>query len=336
LSLDVDGLLVNQHGGVIVGWGTALPPTIVSNTDLTSILDTSDEWIIERSGVHSRRAATGPFVSPAPPLNPPGGLGTTAALAIEAGQRALHSAGTRPEEIGFLVLCTSTPDQLMPATSATVAGALGITGGAVDLNAACAGFTYGLITAAGLVAAGSEKVLLIGAETMTRTLNWADRTNAFLFGDGAGALVLEAVSGPGSLLGWDAGVDGTLVELLYVNHGSGMVMRGQEVFRKAVRSTTESVHAAFKQAGVEADEIALFVPHQANQRIMEAIADRVGIPHDRIASVIDSTGNTSSASIPLALVAAIEQGRLAPGDNILFAGFGAGMSWASLVWRWEP
>jgi 3-oxoacyl-[acyl-carrier-protein] synthase-3 len=267
-------------------------------------------------------------------LNPPGGIGTTAALAIEAGRGALDSAGTRAEEISFLVLCTSTPDQLMPATSSTVAGVLGIAGGAVDLNAACAGFTYGLITAAGLLATGSRKVLLIGAETMTRTLNWGDRTNAFLFGDGAGALVLESVSGPGSLLAWDAGVDGTLVELLYVDHGSGMVMRGQEVFRRAVRATTDSVNAALKNAGVEATEIALFVPHQANQRIMEAIADRVGIPNDRIASVIDSTGNTSSASIPLALVSAIEQGRLSPGDLVLFAGFGAGMSWASVVWRW--
>jgi len=325
---------VSEHGGVITGWGTALPPTIVSNKDLTSILDTTDEWIVERSGVHARRAATGPFVSPAPPLNPPGGLGTTASLAIEAGQRALASAGARAEEISFIVVCTSTPDQVMPATSSTVAGVLGITGGAVDLNAACAGFTYGLITAAGLVAAGSRKVLLIGAETMTRTLNWEDRTNAFLFGDGAGALVLEAVSGPGALMGWDAGVDGTLVELLYVDHGSGMIMRGQEVFRRAVRATTESVQAALTQAGVGAGDIALFVPHQANQRIMEAIADRAGIPHDRIASVIDRTGNTSSASIPLALVAAIEEDRLAPGDLILFAGFGAGMSWASVVWRW--
>jgi 3-oxoacyl-[acyl-carrier-protein] synthase-3 len=177
-------------------------------------------------------------------------------------------------------------------------------------------------------------VLLIGAETMTRTLNWQDRTNAFLFGDGAGALVLEAVSGPGSLLGWDAGVDGTLVDLLYVDHGDGMVMRGQEVFRRAVRATGDSVNAALKHAGVGAAEISLFIPHQANQRIMEAIAGRVGIPNDRIASVIDSTGNTSSASIPLALVAAIDEGRLHQGDLILFAGFGAGMSWSSVVWRW--
>ena len=325
---------MSERGCVITGWGSALPPLVVTNADLVSILDTSDEWIFERSGVRARRAATGPFVSPTPDSPPPGGLGTTAALAIEAGRQALESAGAHADEISFVLVCTSTPDQVMPATSAAVAGALGISGGAVDLNAACAGFSYGLITAAGMVATGARKVLLIGADTMTRTLNWEDRTNAFLFGDGAGAVVLEAADGPGSLLGWDAGVDGTLVELLYVDHGSGMVMRGQEVFRRAVRATVDSASAALQQAGVRGEEIALFVPHQANQRIMEAIAERLDIPNERIASVVDWTGNTSSASIPLALVQAIAQDRLRPGDHLLFAGFGAGMTWASVVWRW--
>jgi 3-oxoacyl-[acyl-carrier-protein] synthase-3 len=327
--------LVSERGCAIAGWGSALPPLVVTNADLVSILDTSDEWIVERSGVRARRAATGPFVSPAPVPSPPGGLGTTAALAIEAGRGALESAGARADDISFVLLCTSTPDQVMPATSAAVAGALGISGGAVDLNAACSGFSYGLITAAGLVATGAKKILLIGADTMTRTLNWEDRTNAFLFGDGAGAVVIEAVDGPGSLLGWDVGVDGTLVELLYVDHGSGMVMRGREVFRRAVRATVESATAALRQADLRGDEIALFVPHQANQRIMEAIAERLGIPNERIASVVDWTGNTSSASIPLALDQALGQGRLHSGDNVLFAGFGAGMTWASAVWRWS-
>jgi 3-oxoacyl-[acyl-carrier-protein] synthase III len=326
--------LVSERGCVITGWGSALPPTVITNTDLESTLDTSDAWIIERSGVRTRRAATGPFVAGEPPPHPPGGLGTTAGLAVEAGRQAMESAGVGGDEIGFVVLCTTTPDQVMPATSSAVAGALGITGGAVDVNAACAGFSYGLITAAGMLATGAERVLLIGAETMTRTLNWEDRTNAFLFGDGAGAVVLETTSGPGSLLGWDVGVDGTLVDLLYVDHGAGMVMRGQEVFRRAVRATVDSANAALRQAKLDAGAVTLFVPHQANQRIMEAIAERLGIPAERIASVVDWTGNTSSASIPLALVHAIEQGRLAPGDIILFAGFGAGMTWASVVWRW--
>lgn len=326
---------MSERGCVITGWGTALPPTVVTNKDLESILDTSDEWIVERSGVRTRRAATGPFVSPAPAVHPSGGLGTTAVLAIEAGRQALASANSPPEDIDFVLLCTTTPDQVMPGTSSAVAGALGITGGAVDLNVACAGFTYGLITAAGMLSTGARKVLLIGAETMTRTLNWEDRTNAFLFADGAGALVLESVRGPGSLLGWDAGVDGSLVNLLYVDHGQGMIMRGQEVFRKAVRAAVDSANAALQLAKVEAADVALFVPHQANQRIMEAIADRIGIPHDRIASVIEWTGNTSSASIPLALVDAIGEGRLQPGDTVLFVGFGAGMTWASVVWRWQ-
>jgi 3-oxoacyl-[acyl-carrier-protein] synthase-3 len=222
----------------------------------------------------------------------------------------------------------------MPATSSTVAGALGITGGAVDVNAACAGFTYGLITAGALVSAGVGKVLLIGAETMSRITNWEDRTNAFLFGDGAGAVVLDSVPGPGSLLGWDLGVDGSLVDHLYADHGSGMVMNGKEIFRQAVRATVGSATTALKQASVGVEEIALFVPHQANQRIMDAVADRLGISHERIASVIDHTGNTSAASIPLALVDAVEAGRLNPGDLVLLAGFGAGMTWASAVWRW--
>jgi 3-oxoacyl-[acyl-carrier-protein] synthase-3 len=326
--------LVKERGCVISGWGGALPSTVVTNSDLETILDTSDAWIVERSGVRTRRAATGPFVSPTPPLHPPGGLGTTAALAIEAGRRALESAAARPDEIGLVLLCTTSPDQLMPATSSVVAGALGITGGAVDLNAACAGFTYGLVTAAGMLSTGAQKVLLIGAETMSRVISWENRTNAFLFGDGAGALVLQAVSGPGSLLGWDMGVDGSLVDLLYADHGAGMEMRGQEVFRRAVRATVESATTALREAKVSPEEVTLFVPHQANQRIMEAIADRLGIGNDRIASVVESTGNTSSASIPLALIDAVTQGRLAQGDIILFVGFGAGMTWASVVWRW--
>jgi 3-oxoacyl-[acyl-carrier-protein] synthase-3 len=231
-------------------------------------------------------------------------------------------------------VCTTTPDQLIPATSAATSAALGIGGGAMDLNGACAGFTYGLVTAAGLLGVGMRRILVVGAETLTRATNWADRTNAFLFGDGAGAVLVEAVPGDGSLLGWDLGVDGSLVSLLYADHGSGMAMRGQEVFRRAVRVTVESATASMDRAKVTAADIALFVPHQANVRIMEAAASRLHIPADRIASVVASTGNTSSASIPLALIDAAEAGRVGEGDLILLAGFGAGMTWASAVWRW--
>jgi 3-oxoacyl-[acyl-carrier-protein] synthase-3 len=323
-------------GAAITGWGSALPPQLVTNDDIATLFETTDEWIVERSGIHTRRAATGPFVTPQPPHHPPDGLGTTAELAVEAGRLAIDRAGVSASEIGLLLLCTTTPDQLIPATSAATAAALGIGGGAMDLNAACAGFTYGLVTAAGLVATGMPRVLLIGAETLSRATNWADRSNAFLFGDGAGAVIVEAVPGDGCLLGWDLGVDGRLVSLLYADHGSGMVMRGQEVFRKAVRATVESARASMERAKVSIDDIALFVPHQANIRIMDAAATRLGLPLDRVASVIDSTGNTSSASIPLALVDAVEQDRLHPGDLVLLAGFGAGMTWASAVWRWGP
>ncbi len=321
-------------GAAITGWGTALPERIVTNADIATLFETTDEWIVERSGIHTRRAATGPFVTEAPPAHPEGGLGTTATLAMQAGREAMQRAGVDPADIGLLLLCTTTPDQLIPASSAAASAALGIGGGAMDLNAACAGFTYGLVTAAGLVGAGMDRVLLIGAETLTRATNWEDRSNAFLFGDGAGAVVVEAVPGESSLLGWDLGVDGTLVPLLYANHGSGMVMRGQEVFRKAVRVTVESAQASMERAKVSIDDIALFVPHQANLRIMDAAASRLGLAPDRIAAVIDRTGNTSSASIPLALVDAVEKGRVRDGDLILLAGFGAGMTWASAVWRW--
>lgn len=323
-------------GATVIGWGWAVPERVVANDEITVLFDTSDEWIFERSGIRSRRVATGPFVSPQPdPDAAIAGLGTTATLAAQAGRAALERAGASGADIGMLVLCTTTPDLLIPATSASVAGALGIAGGAMDLNAACAGFTYGLVTAAGLLAAGTERVLLIGAETLTRATNWDDRTNAFLFGDGAAALVLEAVPGEGSLLGWDVGVDGKLVPLLYARHGSGMVMRGKEVFRRAVLATVESAAKSLEQAKVGVDEIALFVPHQANVRIMEAAASRLGIPEERVVSVIERTGNTSSASVPLALVDALESGRVRDGDLLLLAGFGAGMTWASAVWRWQ-
>jgi 3-oxoacyl-[acyl-carrier-protein] synthase-3 len=215
-----------------------------------------------------------------------------------------------------------------------VAAQLGIVGGAMDINAACAGFTYGLVSAAGMIGAGIDRVLLIGADTMTRATNWADRTNAFLFGDGAGAVVIEAVPGQSALLGWDLGVDGNLAEILYADHGEGMVMKGQEVFRRAVLATAESATLALERAKVTVEEIALFVPHQANLRIMQAVAQRLGIAPDKVASVIEYTGNTSSASIPLALADAVDRGQLHDGDLVLMAGFGSGMTWATAVWRW--
>jgi 3-oxoacyl-[acyl-carrier-protein] synthase III len=326
---------MTEHGCAITGWASALPSTVVTNQDIMTLFDTTDEWIVERTGIRKRRAADGPFVASRPTSSPPGGMGTTAQLAAEAGQGALEMAGLSGADIDLLVLCTTTPDQAVPATSSPLANALCIKGGGMDLNAACAGFTYGLVTSAGFIAAGAERVLLIGSETLTRITNWSDRSNAFLFGDGAGAVVVEAVPGEPALLGWDIGVDGSLQPLFYADYGGpGMKMRGQEVFRKAVRVTVDSATKSMEQAKISADDIALFVPHQANIRIMDAVAERLGLPPERVAAVIERTGNTSSASIPIALCEAANAGRLKDGDLVLFAGFGAGMTWASAVWRW--
>jgi 3-oxoacyl-[acyl-carrier-protein] synthase-3 len=302
----------------VAGWGTALPDKTVTNADLENRLDTTDTWIRERTGIHERRIGD-----------------STAALAIEAGRAAIARAGVDPSTIDLTVLCTSTPDQAMPATSTQVHAALGLGGGAMDLNAACAGFVYGLITAAGLVGAGVDRVLLIGAEVMSRIVDWEDRNTAVLFGDGAGALVIERAQHDGALLAWDMGTDGTTRHLLYADHGGYIQMDGKEVFRRAVRILVESVSTVLSDAGLSIDDVALLVPHQANVRIVEAACQRLGLPSDRTANVLASTGNTSAASIPLALVDAVEADRVRDGDIVLFSGFGAGMTWASAAVRWE-
>ncbi|OWY63215.1 3-oxoacyl-ACP synthase, partial [cyanobacterium TDX16] len=207
----------------ITGWGTALPDKVVTNTDLEGWLDTSDEWIVERTGIRERRVG-----------------GTTAGLAVEAGRRALASAGVEPSDVDLLVLCTTSPDQQVPATSAAVQAELGIPGGAFDLNAACSGFVYGLVASAGLAAVGARRILLIGAETLSRLTDWDDRGTAILFADGAGAVVLEVVDGPGDLLGWDLGADGASRHILYADIGSTFRMDGAEVFRQAVRAMVSS------------------------------------------------------------------------------------------------
>jgi 3-oxoacyl-[acyl-carrier-protein] synthase-3 len=306
------------RGAAITGWGIALPETVVTNAELEARLDTSDDWITERTGIKERRVG-----------------GTTAGLAVEAGEAALANAGREGADIDQLVLATTTPDQQMPATASIVQAGLGTRGGAIDINAACSGFVYGLVQAHGLIAVGAERVLLIGAETLSRITDWSDRNTAILFADGAGAVVLEAVDGPGQLVGWDLGSDGTAAELLYAEIGGFMKMEGREVFRRAVRATVDSAMQSMQRAGVTPDDIALVVPHQANMRIIEAASQRLGIPMERTATVLQSTGNTSAASIPLALVDALNGGRVQDGDLVLLVGFGAGMTWASAVVRWS-
>ncbi len=309
--------LERLRGARIVGWGTALPDKTVTNEDLSATMDTSDEWITERTGIKERRIG-----------------GTTCGLATEAGRAALKSAGVDPSEIDLVILATTTPDKTVPATASSVQHELGVQCGAFDLNAACSGFVYGLVAAHGFIGAGANKVLVIGAETLSRIVDWEDRGTAILFADGAGAVVLEAVEGRGQLLGWDLSSDGALEPLLYADVGGYMKMDGREVFRRAVRVMVDSAQKSLTQAGVTVDDLALVVPHQANIRIIEAAATRLGVSMDRIATVLHRTGNTSSASIPLALVDAIDAGRVHDGDLLLLVGFGAGMTSASAVIRW--
>jgi 3-oxoacyl-[acyl-carrier-protein] synthase-3 len=305
------------RGAVITGWGTALPEKVVSNDDLAKTMDTSDQWIRERTGIERRHIG-----------------GSTASLSIESGRRALHMSGIDLSEIDALVLSTTTPDRTVPATSARVQHQLGLRCGAFDINAACSGFVYGLVTAHGLIAMGARNVLLIGTDTLSRITDWTDRNTAILFADGSGAAVISAVDGPGQLLAWDLDADGSAEELLYAEIGGTLAMDGKEVFRKAVRVMVDSAKKSMAIAGVSADEIALVVPHQANIRIISAACERLGVPMERTAVVLQETGNTSSASIPLALFDAADRNRLHPGDLVLLVGFGAGMTAASSILRW--
>jgi 3-oxoacyl-[acyl-carrier-protein] synthase-3 len=301
----------------VTGWGISVPDKVVTNDDLSARLDTSDAWITERTGIRERHVG-----------------GTTSEMAIEAGRRALEQAGVDAGDIEMVVLATTTPDAVVPGTACTVQAALGTTGGAMDLNAACSGFVYGLVVASGLIATGAGRTLLIGADALSRITDWDDRKMAVLVGDGGGAVVLEPVDGPGDLLSWNLNADGSLRHLLTCDHGGYLAMDGKEVFRRAVRVVVESAQRAVDDAGLEIGDIDLLVPHQANLRIIQAAAQRLGIPEERTSVVIDRYGNTSSGSVPLALEDAVRRGRVRPGDRLLLSGFGGGMTWASAVLRW--
>ena len=304
--------------GVITGWGRALPETIVTNSDLAKTLDTSDEWIRERTGIEQRHVG-----------------GTTASLSIESGRKALEMSGVDPLRIDALILATTTPDRTVPATSAAVQHGLGLRCGAFDVNAACSGFVYGLVTAHGLIAIGMRNILVIGTDTLSRITDWTDRNTAILFADGSGAAVIQATDGPGQLLGWDIDADGSLENLLYADIGKTLYMEGKEVFRRAVRIMVDSAEKSLKAAGLTTSDITLVAPHQANIRIIEAACKRLDIPMSKTSWVGNKTGNTSSASIPLALFDAADNGRLKTGDNVLLVGFGAGMTAASAVIKWK-
>ena len=303
-------------GGVISGWGTALPEKVLTNHELAEMMDTSDEWIVSRTGIHERRIG-----------------GSTIGLSVESGRQALEMAGLDPARIDAVVLATTTPDKQW-GNAAAVQNELGLRCGAFDVNAACSGFVYGLVTGHGLIAMGAERVLVIGTDTLSRITDWDDRGTAPLFADGSGAVVIESVDGPGQLLGWDLDADGSLLSILQAEVGGFIRMEGKEVFRRAVRIMVDSAEKSMAHAGITADDVALIVPHQANVRIIDAACVRLGIPMERAAVVLDKTGNTSSASIPLALADALDNGRVAIGDLVLMVGFGGGMTAASCVLRW--
>jgi 3-oxoacyl-[acyl-carrier-protein] synthase-3 len=319
---------------VVLGCGSYLPEQILTNAELAQRIDTSDDWIVQRTGIRQRHiAAPGEFTSH---------LGTKAALA------ALRNANVDPQSIDLIVLGTSTPDNTFPATAVAIQNALGIHhGAAFDLQAVCSGFIFALATADNFLRSGAfKRALVIGAETFSRILDWEDRTTCVLFGDGAGAVVLEAQSQPGA--GSDSGIltthlrsDGRHKSKLYVDGGPSSTqtvghlrMEGREVFKHAVGMITDVIVDAFAAAKVTADDIDWFVPHQANKRIIDASAHKLHIAPQKVVLTVDRHGNTSAASIPLALAAAVGDGRIKKGDLVLLEAMGGGFTWGSALIRW--
>ena len=319
------------------GWGTAVPEKLVTNADMEQRVDTTDAWIVERTGIRERHVAAT--------------TDTTASLAIDAGTAAIKNAGIPPDAVDLLIVATASPEQPIPHTGAFVGEGLGLRCGSFDLGAGCAGFVYMLVVGSSLLATGNlDHVLIVGAEILSRIIDPDDRATSILFGDGAAAAVLSRSpdDGPG-VLAWDLGCDGSAAGLLEIRAGGSRMpataetiaageqylkMQGQEVFRRAVRVVVESARTTLDRAGVAASDVAWFVPHQANIRIIESASSRLGIAADRTIVNIDRYGNTSAASIPLALAEAADDGRLREGDLVLMSGFGAGMTWASALLQW--
>jgi 3-oxoacyl-[acyl-carrier-protein] synthase III len=325
---------VTVRRSVVLGCGSYLPNQVLTNADLAHKVDTSDEWIVQRTGIHERRIAA------------PGEL--TSHMAVHAARVALAHAHLDAQAIDLIVLATSTPDNTFPASAVSVQSALGIThGAAFDLQAVCSGFVYALSTADALLRSGAfNRALVIGAETFSRILDWTDRTTCVLFGDGAGAVVLEAQEQPGTRD--DRGVltvrlrsDGRHKSKLYVDGGpssTGTVghlrMEGREVFRHAVAMITDVVEDAFKVAGYGVADIDWFVPHQANKHIIDGSAHKLGIDPAKVVTTVDRHGNTSAASIPLALADAVADRRIKRGDLILLEAMGGGFTWGAALIRW--
>lgn len=322
----------------IVGWGMAVPERVMTNGELSALVDTSDEWIRQRTGIVERHIA--------------GEGETTLTLGLQAARAALEVADLDPARLDLIIVATVTPEYAFPATACLLQDALGARkAAAFDLSAGCSGFVYSLSLAAGLLAGGSyEHALVLGAETLSRITDWTDRNTCVLFGDGAGAVVLRASEAPGGILSWVLGADGSGGELLILPAGGSaqpptletlarrqhtIQMQGKEVFRFATRIMPEAARQALKRAGLEVKDVALFVPHQANDRILQAAARGLGVPEARMFSNLARHGNTSSASIPIALCEAIQGGLVKRDDVIVCAGFGAGLTWGATVIRWS-
>ena len=303
----------------VTGLGAYLPSDVVTNDDLVAVLDTTDEWIVSRSGIRERRRV-GPDES-------------TTSLAIAAARATLDDAGVDAPDA--VIVATTTPDSLVPQTAPQVAAALGLQVAAFDVGAGCTGFIYALAAGAGLIAAGTaNQVLVLGVDVLTRITDFTDRSTAFLFGDGAAGVLLTA-GAEGDLGPFDLGSDGSLAPLLQIPVGGRYLqMSGREIYRHAVERLVASSRTALHRAGIQTADVDLFVGHQANARILEAVAKRLDVPADRCVLTIDRHGNTSAASIPLALADARAQGRLAKGDRVLLSAFGAGLTWGSALLTW--
>ena len=317
----------------VMGVGHYLPDRIVPNSEFEAIVDTSDEWIRSRSGIERRHfAAEGQ---------------STSNLATRAARAALADAGVEADKIDAIIVATSTPDLTFPAVATMVQAELGMTRGfAYDVQAVCAGFVFALTNANGLILTGqARRVLVIGAETFSRLMNWKDRGTCVLFGDGAGAVVLEAVEGEGTtsdrgILSTDLNSDGRYKDILYVDGGTStgttghLVMEGKEVFRHAIEKLSETAHRALDKAGLTPDDVDWIVPHQANIRIIEGTAKRMQVPMDRVVVTVQDHGNTSAASIPLALSVGKARGQIKRGDLVVTEAIGGGLAWGSVVLRW--
>jgi 3-oxoacyl-[acyl-carrier-protein] synthase-3 len=319
---------------VVRGCGSQLPERVLTNADLAKMVDTSDEWIVQRTGIQQRYIAAEHE--------------TTSVLGIGAARAALDHAGLTPADIDLVICATSTPDLTFPSCASQIQFGLGINqGAAFDVQAVCTGFVYAVSVADKFLTSGSHKrALVIGAETFSRILDWKDRTTCVLFGDGAGAIVLEAQDGEGTNA--DRGVltshlrsDGRHRDKLYVDGGPGSTrttgvlrMEGKEVFRFAVAQVVDVIRDAFKATGTTPDDLDWFVPHQANKRIIDASAEKLGIAPEKVVITVERHGNTSAASIPLALDAAIKDGRIKPGDLVMIEAIGGGFTWGSALIRW--